>query len=133
MTTDFTIFSLEPAYTREDIIGVAEDIDGKLLEGCYKGIKELSILVPTEVFITTLRAKVIDSAQQESVLHLKKTSKQGQYLAYLEYFAEDKVEYVGMLEEVTKKEALNMEAYSYDPSQDKYFAINEVQNGSRTI
>lgn len=126
MSGDYTIFSISPAYTRQDTKELASNINGKLIEGQYKGVKELSILIPSEEFKDTLRTKVVAFADQESVLHLKRTNVKGHYLAYLEYFREDEVKYVGMLSESTKEEALKRDSYSFDPEQNKYFTINEA-------
>jgi len=128
MRSDYILFSLEPAYTEQDVEHLACDlgIGAKLVEGCYKGKKEASIFIATEDFTDNLRAKVEKFAGQESILHLFSTKHRGKYIAYLEIFKENSMKHLGILSEITKKEALAKESYTYDPLQDKYFGIIEA-------
>lgn len=100
-----------------------KNISFKELDGCYKGIKEKSIIMSLEHY-PIIKDMLKEVYNQESVLILE-THKHGLYKASVEYLADNMVVSIGFLRSAPEHVALLQDAWSYDATQDKYFIVTD--------
>ena len=94
------------------------DIKYVELEGCYKGTKEKSFLVPMDKFSAAWAFKNGQECYLEIFNH-----KHGMYKAYFVY-VDGKKDFVGYLRQFNKTDIDNLKLdYSYRPDTKEYFVI----------
>lgn len=93
------------------------NIPHKIVEGYYKGTKELSILVPIEY-----RHIVISNCwANDQECYLESTSDRSTYLHYDHINPAMKSEFIGYLTAVPQEQALAQSNYTFDPETNQYF------------
>ncbi len=138
---DYVIFSVEQVNgenndrNNKEVRSVfsKENINYKELQGCYKGVEEVSYIVNLE-HLRTIKALAMVNNQESILLvlpHFKGLSKA--YLLTQEqgYSVTDKgSQFIGYLCGVSKEIAIQQEAYSYRKDLDQYFIVtpNDTDN-----
>jgi hypothetical protein len=99
--------------------------DFKTLIGSYKGVMEYSFLCDRVDFDKhILLSNFVDN--QESFLYLSYTSNgrtSPRFLASLWYPDTGQTTPIGEFKDVTKREAMDYEGWTYDPALNKYFIV----------
>ena len=119
----FVIFAAQPNIN-EDVMAffVENNIKFKVLLGNYQGKRETAYCVPSEQFSMIVEAGLVQ--EQESVLELGvMSSSSGLRRATIVYLDGRAVEAAGFFVPVPKEDALKLNGWTFDPMNDKFYAI----------
>ena len=108
----------------EELTVVRDEIDAyaRPLQGCYKGDKENSYISTSEQLNMNVFRDLLLATGQESILFLDEHNQGYLYFQEDQYNAGPNSLFLGTFKAITREEAEKLEAYTYCPKLNEYYA-----------
>lgn len=94
------------------------NINYKVVKGCYKGEKEYAFYIPlTSTFTLTTALNIARAYTQETILYVDSS----RWAQLIGVFDQSKHTHLGTFQQVIKEEAESQDAYTYDLEHNAYY------------